>query len=153
MTRHVLAVVFLATLAAPPSFAAEPSPIDALLGKFPHGIPWRVEVLDMAGKSLGALEMRITSEHAKSCLGGFSESAVRVEFTRKDQLSSSLSVTSYGVADLIDGRIKIDLSGGTCDAYLLMNGPLAADGSSTGEVYTFGMRGGHDVGTYRAVIK
>jgi len=142
----------LAALLTALGVAAEPSPLDALRGRFPHGIPWRIEVLDPAGKSLGALEVLITAQHAGSCLGGFSKDAVRVEFTR-NELPSTLSITSYGVADFIDGKIKIDLSGGRCDAYLLMNGPLTADGASAGEVYTFGLRGGHDVGTYRAIVK
>jgi len=133
--------------------AAEPSPIDALRTKFPHGIPWHVEFVDFAGKSLGAIEMRITSARGDSCLGDMSPDGVRVEFVRKDELSPTLSTTSHGVAKFTGSKVRIDLTGGLCDAYLLMNGEIAVNGSSTGNVSTFGMRGGHEVAKYRATIE
>jgi hypothetical protein len=145
--------VFLAALLACATHAAEPSPIEALRAKFPDGIPWRVEFGDSAGKSLGAIDMRITSARGKSCLGGMNPDGVRVEFVRKDNLSPTLSVTSYGVAKFADNKVKIDLTGGMCDAYLLMNGEVAANGSSTGDVSRFGMRGGNEVAKFRAAVQ
>jgi hypothetical protein len=148
-----LIAAWLAALIACGTHAAEPSPIDTLRTKFPDGIPWRVEFVDSAGKSLGAIDMRITSARGDSCLGDMNPDGVRVEFVHKDKLSPTLSTTSYGVAKFTGNKVKIDLTGGLCDAYLLMNGELAANGSSTGDVYTFGMRGGHDVATYRATVE
>ncbi len=130
---------------------AEPSAVDVLRAKFPNGIPWNVEVSDIAGTSLGSLRMRITSIPASSCLGDMT-TGVRVEFIREQSASLKLAIASYGVAKFTNNNVKIDLTGGMCDAYLIMNGNMKADGSSTGEVYKFGMRGGNDVGTYRATV-
>lgn len=153
MTRWPMIAALLAALIASAIHAAQPSPIDSLRTKYPHGIPWHVEFADSTGKSLGAIDMRITSERGDSCLGDMGPDSVRVEFVRKDDLSPTLSTTSHGVAKFTGSNVKIDLTGGLCDAYLLMNGEMAANGSSTGGVSTFGMRGGHDVATYRATVK
>ena len=142
---------FLAAMMLGQVGGAEPSVVDVLRSKFPNGIPWSVEVLDIAGKSLGSLEMRITSVHASSCLGDIAD-GVRVEFIRKKSAPLKLPIASYGVAKFTDNNVKIDLTGGMCDAYLIMDGNIKADGSSTGQVYKFGMRGGNDVGTYRATV-
>src|SRR5258706_6044378 len=91
MTRRALIAALLAALITCAALAAEPSPIDALRTKFPQGIPWHVEFADSAGKSLGAIDMRIASERAESCLGGMNPGGVRVEFVRKDKLSPTLS--------------------------------------------------------------
>jgi len=152
MTWRKPIVVFLAALLAPLAIAGETSLIDTLRIKFPHGIPWNVEILDAEGKTSGNLEMLITSDSARSCLGDMT-AGVRVEFIRKDRLPPKLSITSYGVAKITGNKIKIDLTGGMCDAYLLMSGTLATNGSSTGDIYTLGMHGGHDVATYRATVK
>lgn len=133
--------------------AAEPSPIEALRIKYPHGIPWHVEFVDPVGKSLGAIDMRITAERGDSCLGGMSPDGVRVDFVRKQKLSPALSVTSHGVAKFTGNKLRIDLTGGLCDAYLLMDGEVSANGASTGQVSAFGMRGGRDIATYRAAVE
>jgi hypothetical protein len=151
--RRMRIAAALATLAACAARAGEPSPIDSLRVKFPQGIPWHVEFADSAGKSLGAIDMRITSAPGDSCLGGMSPDGVRVEFVRKDNLSPALSTTSHGVAKFTGANVKLDLTGGLCDAYLLMEGKIDASGSSTGDVSTFGMRGGRGVATYRASVE
>jgi hypothetical protein len=152
-TRRPVIAAWLAALIACGTHASEPSPIDALRTKFPDGIPWRVEFVDSAGKSLGAIDMRITSARGDSCLGGMNPDGVRVEFVRKDNLSPTLSITSYGVAKFTGNKVEIDLTGGLCDAYLLMNGEVAVNGSSTGDVSRFGMSGGHEVAKYRAMVE
>lgn len=152
VTRRPLIAAWLAALIACGTQAAEPSPIEALRTKFPNGIPWRVEFADSAGKSLGAIDMRITSARGESCLGNMNPDGVRVEYVRKDKLSPTLSTTSYGVAKFTGNKVEVDLTGGLCDAYLLMNGEVAADGSSTGDVSTFGMRGGQEIARYRATV-
>jgi len=129
------------------------SPIDALRGKFPRGIPWHVEFADSAGNNLGAIDMRITAQAGDSCLGDMNPDAVRVEFVRKDNLSPTLRTTSHGVAKFSGNKARIDLTGGMCDAYLLMEGEIAADGSSKGDVVAFGMRFSNVVATYRAVVQ
>ncbi len=144
--------VFLAVLVPCLAIAAEPSPFDALRTKFPHGVPWKVEILDTNGKPSGTLEMLITSDPGSSCLSDMKD-GVRVKFTRKSALPTTMSIASYGVAEITGDEIKIDLTGGICDAYLLMSGKVASDGSSTGDIYTLGMRGGHDVAKYRATVK
>jgi hypothetical protein len=145
-----IAALLAATVIALDASAAESSPLDALRAGHADGIPWNVEVVDLTGKPLGTWHMRITANDASSCLGG--QKGVRVEFARHDEVPS-LRLGSYGVAMLKDGRIKIDLTGGMCDAYLMMEGAFAADGASSGDVYRFGMRGGQNLGTYRAVVK
>jgi hypothetical protein len=150
--RNSIAVFVLTVLLTGLAAAGEPSPFDALRAKFPRGIPWKVDIISLDGKTNGSLELLITSDRASSCLGGMAD-GVRVEFTRKDAIPPALSIASYGVATSTGDKIKIDLTGGICDAYLLMDGALASDGSATGNIYTFGMRGGHDVATYRATVK
>ena len=150
--RRASIAAVLAALITCAARAAEPSPIDALRLKFPDGIPWHVQFFDSAGKSLGTIDMRITSAPGDSCLGSMSPDGVRVEFVRKDDLSPTLSTTSHGVAKFSGENVKIDLTGGLCDAYLLMEGKFDANGTSTGDVSTFGMRGGRAVATYRATM-
>ena len=152
MTLPRLVIVLIAALASEFAVADDASPVQSLRAKFPDGIPWRVEILSTDGKSLGALEMLITSDQASSCLGEMSD-GVRITFTRKENLSPTVSVASFGVAKFTGDKIKIDLTGGICDAYLLMSGEVAADGSSTGEIYTLGLRSGHDFGTYHATVR
>ena len=151
MAWHRLVVVAgLVAAVAGEAVAVEPSPVEALRARFPRGIPWDVE-LSTNGESRGKLQMLITYSQASSCLGDMAD-GVRVEFTRKE-LSPPLSIGAYGVARFAGDKVKIDLTGGVCDAYLLMNGVVAPDGSSTGDVYTFGPSGGHDVATYHAIVK
>ena len=133
--------------------SAEPSIIDSLRQRFPQGIPWHVEFKDMAGSDLGSLDLVITSEPAKSCLGSMGSDSVRARFERIDVAPTRLRIASYGIVQFTGDGITIDLTGDTCDAYLLMSGSLASDGSSAGELYTLGIRGGRDVGTYHATIQ
>ena len=133
--------------------SADPSIIDSLRQRFPQGIPWHVEFKDMAGSDLGSLDLVITSEPAKSCLGSMGSDSVRARFERIDVAPTRLRIASYGIVQFTGDGITIDLTGDTCDAYLLMSGSLASDGSSTGELYTLGIRGGRDVGTYHATIQ
>ena len=123
-----------------------------LRARYPKGIPWHIEFLAADGKTLGVLDALITSERGDSCLGEMSE-GVRVDYVGKEAISPSLFLGSHGVARISGDSIKIDLTGGICDAYLIMSGTVAADGSSTGELYRFGMRGSNDVGTYRATVR
>lgn len=153
MARNKLITILLGMSVAARLVAAEPSLLDTLMGKYPHGIPWHVEILDADGKAQGSLDLVITAQHASSCLGDIGNDGLRVEFTQTKALPSTLHLQSYGAAKISGDAIKIDLTGGLCDAYLLMGGPLAADGSSSGDIYTFGMRGGHDVAKYRAMVK
>jgi hypothetical protein len=150
--KKSLIPVFLAALMLGQAVGAEPSSVDVLRAKFPKGIPWSVEVSDTTGKSLGSLEMRITSVPASSCLGDIASDGVKVEFIRNGSDSLKLPIASYGIAKFTNNNVKIDLTGGMCDAYLIMDGTIKADGSSAGQIYKFGMRGGNDVGTYRATV-
>lgn len=151
MKTYLRAFAILAVSMVNLAIADDPDAVRALRAKFPDGIPWNVDVIGTDGKSRGTLVMRITSEHASSCLEDLSN-GVRVDFPHKPE-HPPLAVNAYGIAKFDGDKIKIDLTGGMCDAYLLMSGTVQADGSSTGEVYTFGMRGGHDIGTYRATIR
>jgi len=132
--------------------AADALPLDALRTKFPQGIPWNVAVISPDGKSRGELEILITAEHARSCTGEVGE-GFRVDFIRPGVLSPPLPIASYGIARFIGNKVKIDLTGGTCDAYLVMDGVVSSDGASSGDVYTLGPGGEHNVGTYRAIIR
>jgi len=150
--RHESLALSLAIMLTHSAFAAETSPFAALQGRHPGGVPWKVEISDLDGKPNGSMELLITNKTAESCLGGM-DGGLRVEYTRKDALPPSLRVESYGVAVVAGDKIKIDLTGGMCDAYLILEGTLAADGTSSGNIHTFGMRGGKDVATYRATVK
>jgi hypothetical protein len=143
---------WLAALIAGTAIAAERSPLEVLRAQFPQGIPWKVEISDTNGKSLGDLEVLIKTEHAHSCLGEIDDGGVRVEFIGKHGISDSL-IESYGIAKISGNRIQIDLTGGTCDAYVIMDGMVAPDGSSIGDVFTLSLNGGHDIGKYRATLR
>ena len=134
------------------SAAADAVPIDALRAKFPQGIPWNVAVINPDGKSRGELEILITSEHARSCMGEVDE-GFRVDFIRPGVFSPPLPLASYGIAKFVGNKVMIDLTGGTCDAYLVMDGVVSSDGSSSGDLYTFGPGGEHNMGTYRAIVR
>lgn len=146
MFNKLFAVV-LAALAAGPVPAAEAPDVPASSAE----ILWRVEFFNLNRASLGTVEMRITTERAKSCLGDADVNTRRVEFLGRDGLSSAVKLAGYGVASFDGGDVKVDLSGGVCDADLVMEGALDGDGSSMGSLYTLSLGGGHDVGTYRAV--
>jgi hypothetical protein len=152
--KKALVGLVLAIAVAGCANAAEPPAFAKLRAKFASGIPWTVSVYDPAGKELASLRMRITRTPADSCLGDMA-GGLRVEFdpTQAKAISPSLPIGSYGVAKLTDDAVKIDLTGGICDAYLMMAGKIAADGSSTGTVYRFSIGGGDDVGTYRATVR
>jgi hypothetical protein len=151
MTKCAATIAFLAAFTAGLAIAGKPTPLDALRARFPHGVPWKVEIINADGTSRGTIEMLITSDQGSSCLHEMA-SGVRVEFARM-ALSPPLPVTSYGVATFDGDKIKIDLTGGLCDAYVLMSGVVASDGSSTGEIHTLGLGGGQDVATYRATVE
>jgi hypothetical protein len=151
--KRMLVATLITALVVDCASAGEPAAIAALRAKFPRGIPWNVEISDPAGKTLASVQMRITSKSAASCLGDFGADAVRVEFVRKEHVSPDLMLTDYGVAKFTGDKVEIDLTGGLCDAYLIMDGKMEPDGSSTGTVLRFGMSGGHDIGTYRATTK
>lgn len=152
MLAHKLFFAVFILLATGNVIAADAIPMDALRAKFPQGVPWKVEMINADGKSRGDLEMLITSDRARSCMGEVGE-GFRVDFIRPDVLSPPLPIASYGIAKFIGNKVKIDLTGGTCDAYLVMDGVVTPDGSSSGDIYTFGPGGEHNVGTYRAIIR
>lgn len=151
--KHMIVATLMVALVLDCAGAGEPTALATLRSKFPQGIPWNVEISDPSGQSLASLQFRITSESAASCLGDFGADAVRVEFVRKEHVSPDLRLTSYGVAQFTGDKVEIDLTGGLCDAYLIMDGKMETDGSSTGTVFRLGMSGGHDIGTYRATVK
>lgn len=152
MLAHKWLVAFFLLVFTGAVVAADTAAMDALRARFPRGIPWKVEVINPDGTSRGELETLITSAHASSCMGEIGE-GFRVEITRLGVFSPPLHIASYGIARFTGDKVKIDLRGGTCDAYLVMSGVLTSDGMSSGDVYTLGPAGEHDVGTYRAIIR
>lgn len=152
--KKALTSVVLAAAIIGSANAAEPKAFAHLRAKYPSGIPWTVKVIDPAGKELASLRMRITRKPAQSCLGDMAD-GVRVDFDPKKAraISPNLPIGAYGIARITDEGIKIDLTGGICDAYLMMGGKLDPDGSSSGTVYRLSMGGGDDVGTYHATVR
>ncbi|MDR2335867.1 MAG: hypothetical protein LBE61_20570 [Burkholderiaceae bacterium] len=145
-----LITVLPAVLLAGVAMAAELTPLDALRSRFPGGIPWKVEILDLNDNTLGHVELVITMTPARSCRFG---DGVRVEYLKADPLLLPHAMGTYGVAKIDSDGILIDLiGGGVCDAYRLMGGVLWSDGSSTGEIYRYGRFGQLDYATYRASV-
>jgi hypothetical protein len=72
-----LLVGLLAVLAAVCGAAPDTGAVKALRDKYPRGIPWQIALFDGHGKSLGKLDVVITAEPGRSCLGGFDEGSVR----------------------------------------------------------------------------
>jgi len=138
----------LSDVTGPATNADDASPFEKLRAQYPRGIPWNIEFIGTKGNNLGALEVIITPEQARSCLSDIQ--GVRVNYIRREGGVGG----SYGIAKITGNKIEMDLNGGgPCDSYLIMSGTTVANGSSTGELYTLGMAGGHDVGEYRASVR
>jgi len=133
--------------------AADTGVVGSLRTRYAHGIPWTITLIDSHGVSLGELDVVITSERADSCLGSLNDGGVKVRFTREKNLSKTLRLGPYGVAQFSGDDVTIDLTARTCDAYLLLLGSVEVDGSSKGRLSTLGLSGGRDIGTYKAVLK
>jgi hypothetical protein len=152
MRRLLLPGIALSAFVALAS-AADTGVVGSLRTRYAHGIPWTITLFDSHGASLGELDVVITSERADSCLGSLNEGGVKVEFTREGDLSKTLHLGQYGVAQFSGEDVTIDLTAGMCDAYLLLLGSVEVDGSSNGRLSTRDLSGGRDIGTYRAVPK
>ena len=145
------AMVLMSLLSTSLAMAAGPTPMDALRNQYPAGIPWKVEIWDLKDNKLGYIEMRITNQPARSCRFG---DGVRVEFVKVDLLPPTHFVGSYGVANIEDKAIEVDLvGGGVCDDYQLLGGPLAPDGSSSGYAYQLSHAGQFNHAKYRAKVQ
>jgi len=152
MKPRLLLGIALAAFVALAS-AAGSGAVSALRAKYAHGIPWTITLSDSKGGPLGELDVVVTNEHAESCLGGLNEGAVKVEFTRAKNLSKTLRLGPYGIAQFSGDELTVDLTGQWCDAYILMSGSVASDGTSKGRLSTLGLSGGKDIGTYQAVLR
>lgn len=153
MLRLRLAIGLLAVLAAACTEAPDEGAVDALLARYPAGVPWQIEFFDDGGKSLGKLDAVITYDFGKSCLSDFAEGSMRVNYLSRAQVSRDLMLGDYGVAKFTGDMVAIDLTGGICDAYLLVSGPVKMDGSSRGSLSAFGLSSSRHIGSYRAVVR
>lgn len=145
---------FVALVLAPCSvMASDLAPLEALRKLHPEGVPWSIELTDGAGKGLGRLDVLITDQPARSCLSSIGPDAVRIEYLAKDGPISRIVTSPYGVGKFDGSTVQIDLTGDTCDAYVLLGGEMLADGSSSGELYTLGIRSGQTLGAFHATVR
>ena len=149
--RLLLGIALAAFIAL--ASAADSGAVKALRTKYAQGIPWTITLSDRKGGPLGELDVVVTTEHAESCLGSLNEGAVKVEFTRTKNVSKTLQLGPYGIAQFSGDEVTVDLTGQWCDAYILLSGSVAADGTSKGRLSTLGLSGGKDIGTYQAVLR
>lgn len=133
--------------------ASDVAPLKTLRKVHPEGVPWSIELTDGAGKGLGRLEVLITDQSARSCLSSIGPGAVRIEYLAKDGPISRIVTSPYGVGKFDGSTVQIDLTGDTCDAYVILGGEMLADGSSSGELYTLGIRSGQTLGAFHAKVR
>jgi hypothetical protein len=151
MNARAFGLLMLCWLLAGTVAGAGATNFEALRSRFPRGIPWRVEILDASGKSLGVLEVLVTSQPAKSCLKDFGPGYL-VSYSRHPEDLDSWKLGSFGVASVSGNVITLDLTGGRCSDYVVAKGEVTTDGTSAGEVFTLHKMFGHDLGTYRATL-
>jgi hypothetical protein len=125
------------------SLATQPTPRE-----WRPGAVWRFVTTPLPGKpKLEILTFRITNQSGVSCLAGGGWKNVWRKFVVLEG-HVPLGPPIYQV----EGRaLQINLSGGWCDAYDIINGVLSGD-TFEGKRVAFGLGGGELVGTVRGSL-
>jgi hypothetical protein len=152
VSRLPRGVVVLAALMALCSSHAQGPPSDSNQSPYPRPVDWKIQLFDTNHHNAGALYVHITTDRGGSCLGSFGRNAVLVRVDRKLELSRGFFVSSTPVAKFENDRVSIDLTGGDCDNYVLLEGTLSRDGGAFGTATSFGISFSKPLGTFVATV-
>jgi hypothetical protein len=111
---------------------------------------WRVSLFDSKHNSAGNIDLHVTKKEGRSCLGGY-EGGYLVVIDRTANLSSQVRVSNTPVAKIEGDHFSIDLSGGICDAYVLLEGRIMDGGHAAGDIHTLGWGEAQTIGTFVAI--
>jgi hypothetical protein len=111
---------------------------------------WKVSIFDVDHRAAGTIVLHVTTRTGTSCLGGFEDSKL-VVIDRATDLLPAITISRFPVAKIDGDNFSFDLSGGICDAYVLLHGKVLTDGSAAGKVSTLSLGGGETLGTFVAV--
>lgn len=147
--RHAIAWKLLLTLQiAALSACKQPRDVLVLEGhRFPER--WHIQFFDTKKNDLGSLDVHFTEAEGRSCLGSTGKTFL-VVVDRRSRLSSAIKVTDSPALSFDGSDFVIDLTGGMCDAYVLMKGTIPSSGAAAGEVSTLGWSPPRTIATFVA---
>jgi hypothetical protein len=144
LTWSIILALQIASLSA----CTEPKDINLEGHRFPEH--WHVNFFDSKTNDLGSLDVHFTALEGRSCLGSKSGKFFLVVVDRRTHLSSTINVTDSPALSFDGSDFVIDLTGGICDAYVLMRGTIPTSGVATGEVSTLGWSPPQTIATFIA---
>jgi hypothetical protein len=132
------------------SFSAYAAPEDIILEghKFPER--WHIQFFGTKKNDLGSVDLHFTAREGRSCLGSKSGKSFLIVVDRRTHLSSTINVTESPALSFDGSDFVIDLTGGICDAYVLIKGAIPIAGVAAGEVSTLGWSPPRTIGTFVA---
>ena len=116
--------------------------------KFPER--WHIQFFDTKKNDLGSLDVHFTAREGHSCLGSKSGKSFLIVVERRTHLSSTINVTESPALSFDGPDFVIDLTGGICDAYVLIKGAVPTAGVSAGQVSTLGWSPPRTIATFVA---
>ena len=129
------------------------SPLQVLQATPPGEVHWLVRLYDQSHSPIGTLRLRVTSERGRSCLGGLGDRGFLIKIDRKDGLPKDFRISNTPVAFFDGKKVVVDLTGGTCDDYRLLDGNLSNDGGVLGEIRATGLGFAQVVGRFSATLQ
>jgi hypothetical protein len=112
-----------------------------------------VTIANPKGKPGGTMLLEVTAERSGgSCLGDFAKDAYLVRVKNIKGPIREVRLGARPVAEVHGGHLRIDMSGGICDAYFMLEGEITS-ADAFGAVYTFGLNWAEDLGTFMAIVK
>lgn len=132
------------------SFVACAAPKDVILGGHRFPVHWHIQFFDTEKNDLGSLDVHFTAREGRSCIGSKSGKSFLMVVDHRTHLSSTIHVTDSPALSFDGSDFVIDLTGGICDAYVLMRGAIPASGMAAGEVSTLGWSPPRTIATFVA---
>jgi len=132
------------------SWGASAAPESLFLEGHPFPASWHIQFFDAKKADLGSLDVHFTAAAGHSCLGTKSGKSFLVVVDRKTRLSPLINVTDSPALSFDGSNFVIDLTGGICDAYVLMTGAVPFYGEASGEVSTMGWGASRTIATFVA---
>ena len=152
MSRLPRGVIVAVALVALCSSHADVPPNDPHPPPASRPVNWKIQLFDTDHRSAGTLYVRITIERGTSCLASFGRDALLLRVDRKIELSKNFRISETPVAKIEKGRVSMDLTGGDCDNYVLLEGTMSNDGGAVGTAKSFGISFSKPLGTFVATV-
>ena len=130
--------------AAPPANPAPPSSGTSRA--------WKISLFDAQHHAVGTIQLHFTSQRGQSCLASFGKDALLLVIDRIDDVPPQLRIAPTAAAKIEGDTISIDLTSGTCDAYVLLEGKTSQNGGATGDINTLSLGGARNFGTFVATV-